>query len=91
MNQKNKDLPAWPIMPFKNDFGQMIFLTGMSKQEIVALEMFKIMLAKENEPDFVSDEDIIFMVRESYNIAETFCEFLENEGKKDSDSIIMPV
>lgn len=91
MNQKNKDLPAMPIMPFKNDFGQMIFLTGMSKQELVALELYKIMLTKENEPDFVSEDDISFMIRESFRMAEQFCEFIQNEGTKESDSIIMPV
>lgn len=91
MSQKNKDLPAMPIMPFKNDFGQMIFLTGMSKQEMVALEAFKIMLSKEHEPDFVTNEDTLFMVREAFRMAETFCEYVENKGEKESETIIMPV
>lgn len=91
MNQKNRDLPAMPLMPFKNDFGQMIFLTGFNKQEAVALEIFKTQLQKDHALEFLNAEDEKFLISESFRIAADFCDYLENKGQKESENIIMPV
>mgnify|MGYP006266567707 CR=1 FL=1 len=88
MNQKNKDLPANAVAPFQNQFNQLILLTGFTKQEKVALEIFKAQLIAncfEDDPESVS-----FAIKESYKWAEEFCSYLDEEKENDSD-LIMPV
>jgi len=41
---KNKDLPASPLMPMQDKFGQVVVMSGFSKQEKTALEIFKHLL-----------------------------------------------
>ena len=85
MNQKNADLPAFPIMPFKNDFGQMILITGLTKHEYVALQILKAQIS-----DFVDPEEEDFLIREAFRLAAKFLEFDKDEGKRESE-LIMPV
>jgi hypothetical protein len=40
MNAKNKDLPAYPIK-FTDKLGQTIVLGGLTKLELVAIELLK--------------------------------------------------
>jgi len=85
MQQKNADLPAFPIMPFKNDFGQMIFLTGLTKHEYVALQILKSLIS-----EFIDPEEEDFLIKESFRVAAKFLDYVQDEGQKESD-IIMPV
>jgi hypothetical protein len=70
MNNKNKDLPASPVQ-FQDKFGQLVILAGFTKQELVALEIFKLSLE-----GFDNLEDAI---EYSYKKAELFCSYLEQE------------
>jgi hypothetical protein len=70
MNNKNKDLPASPVQ-FQDKFGQLVILAGMTKQEVVALEIFKLSI-----DGFDILEDCIAY---SYEKAELFCSYLEQE------------
>ena len=74
--QKNKDLPALPVHPIQDKFGQVILMTGFTKQEAVAIEILKSMLIANYQDN---PEDINFMIRESYDIAEKFVSYLENK------------
>lgn len=82
--QKNKDLPASSVHPIQDKFGQIILMTGFTKQEAVALELFKTMLRVDYTENL---EDIKFMIKESYKIAEQFCTHLETESEKESGII----
>ena len=87
MSQRNKDLPAMPVHPMQDKFGQVILMAGMSKLEITALNILTSQLRK-NKVEDLSPEDITFLIGESYNIAEEFCAYIE-KGEKESGSIIL--
>ena len=72
---KNKDLPCFPVMPFKNQFGQDVILSGYSKQEYLAMKLF---LARLESIDSgkVTMETMIEMCFED---AEKFCSHGEEE------------
>jgi hypothetical protein len=88
MSQRNKDLPAMPVHPIQDKFGQVILMAGMSKQEMTALNILSAQLRK-NKIEDLSPEDITFLIKESYNIAEEFCAFIETKSEKESGSIIL--
>ena len=81
--QKNKDLPAMPVHPMQDKFGQVILMAGMSKLEIAALNVLSAQLRKNNIED-LSDEDITYLINQSYNIADEFCSYLETKNEKES-------
>jgi hypothetical protein len=87
MSQRNKDLPAMPVHPMQDKFGQVILMAGMSKMEITALNILSAQLTK-NKVEDISPEDISFLIKESYNIAEEFCAYLETKSEKESSIII---
>lgn len=84
---KNKDLPAMPLMPMQDKFGQMIVLTGFTKHEAVALEVFKL-LSKTIDLDH--NEDVNFIVKQAYQIAEIFVDHYD-KMQEDQKNILMPV
>ena len=51
MSQRNKDLPAMPVHPMQDKFGQVILMAGMSKLEITALNILSAQLRKNNIED----------------------------------------
>jgi hypothetical protein len=71
--QRNKDLPAYPIS-FKTQFGQEVILAGLTKLEIVAMQIFNTRL-KINED--LTYEEIDELLKNSFVTAERFCEYLE--------------
>ena len=87
MSQRNKDLPAMPVHPMQDKFGQVILMAGMTKHENTALNILTSQLRK-NKIEDLSEEDINFLIKESYNIAEQFCSFLENKSEEKSSIII---
>ena len=87
MSQRNKDLPAMPVHPMQDKFGQVILMAGMSKQEITALNILSAQLRK-NKIEDLSPENIHFLISESYSIAEEFCGFIETKSEKESSIII---
>jgi hypothetical protein len=87
MSQRNKDLPAMPVHPMQDKFGQVILMAGMSKLEITALNILSAQLRKNNVED-LSDEDITYIINQSYNIAEQFCAYIETKSEKESSIII---
>jgi hypothetical protein len=87
MSQRNKDLPAMPVHPMQDKFGQVILMAGMSKLEITALNILSAQLRKNNIED-LSSEDITFVISQSYEIAEEFCAYLETKSEKESSIII---
>jgi hypothetical protein len=87
MSQRNKDLPAMPVHPMQDKFGQVILMAGMSKLEMTALNILTAQLRKNNVED-LSPEDITFVIGQSYEIAEEFCEFIEIKSEKESSIII---
>lgn len=84
MNQRNKDLPASAVHPIQDKFGQIILMTGFTKQEKVALELLKSMLIAEYSKN---PEDQKYMIREAYELADQFCSYLENKSEKESGLI----
>jgi hypothetical protein len=88
MSQRNKDLPAMPVHPMQDKFGQVILMAGMSKLETTALNILSAQLRKNNVED-LSDEDITYLINQSYNIADEFCSYLETKSEKESSSIII--
>jgi len=86
MSQRNKDLPAMPVHPMQDKFGQVILMAGMSKLEITALNILSSQLRK-NKIEDLSTMDITFLISESYNIADQFCAYIE-KGEKESSIII---
>jgi len=80
MNQQNKDIPAYPIK-FQDQFGQLIVLGGMSKLELTALELLKATYQGKNFKDF-SNEDEKFAVKCAFEMAEIFCNYIENKAEK---------
>jgi len=87
MSQRNKDLPAMPVHPMQDKFGQVILMAGMSKLEMTALNILTAQLRKNNVED-LSPEDITFVISQSYEIAEEFCAFIEIKSEKESSIII---
>ena len=87
MSQRNKDLPAMPVHPMQDKFGQVILMAGMSKLEITALNILSAQLRK-NKVEDLSDEDITYLINQSYNIADEFCAYIESKGEKESSIII---
>ena len=87
MSQRNKDLPAMPVHPMQDKFGQVILMAGMSKLEITALNILSAQLRK-NKVEDLSDEDITYLINQSYNIADEFCAFIETKSEKESSIII---
>lgn len=85
MNQKNRDLPAYPIK-FNDQFGQLVILGGLTKLEIVALELLKANYTGKNFEDF-SDEDEQFAIKCAYFMAEKFVAHIENKLEKESKII----
>jgi hypothetical protein len=81
--QKNKDLPAMPVHPMQDKFGQVILMAGMTKLEITALNILSAQLRKKDISELF-EEDITYIINESYNIAEEFCAYLENKSEKES-------
>ena len=80
MKQKNKDLPASPVMPFQDKFsGQTIFLTGFSKQEAVALEIFKAHIV--NNTEWADDPVHNEVIKYCYELADKFCSYLEKQDE----------
>ena len=86
MSQRNKDLPAMPVHPMQDKFGQVILMAGMSKLEITALNILPAQLRK-NKIEDLAPEDITYLISESYNIADQFCAYIE-KGEKESSIII---
>lgn len=80
--QKNKDLPAYPVHPMQDKFGQVILMAGFTKIELAALNILTAQLRKNNVED-LSDEDITYLIKESYNIADQFCDYAENTSKAE--------
>ena len=87
MSQRNKDLPAMPVHPMQDKFGQVILMAGMSKLEITALNILSAQLRKNNVEN-LSDQDITYIINQSYNIAEEFCAYIETKSEKESSIII---
>ena len=87
MSQRNKDLPAMPVHPMQDKFGQVILMAGMSKMEITALNILSAQLRK-NKVEDLSDEDITYLINQSYNIADEFCAYIETKSEKESSIII---
>ena len=87
MSQRNKDLPAMPVHPMQDKFGQVILMAGMSKLEITALNLLTAYLTRNN--DNLSDEDMEAYIYLSYDYAEKFCAYLETKGEEKSGSIII--
>jgi hypothetical protein len=81
--QKNKNLPAMPVHPMQDKFGQVILMAGMTKLEITALNILSAQLRKKDIAELF-EEDITYIINESYNIAEEFCAYLENKSEKES-------
>jgi hypothetical protein len=87
MSQRNKDLPAMPVHPMQDKFGQVILMAGMSKLEITALNILSAQLRK-NKIEDLSPEDITYLIGESYNIADEFCAYIESKGERESSIIL---
>lgn len=87
MSQRNKDLPAMPVHPMQDKFGQVILMAGMTKLENTALSILSAQLRK-NKIEDLSDEDITYLINQSYNIADEFCAYLENKSEEKSGIII---
>jgi hypothetical protein len=85
MNQKNRDLPAYPIK-FNDQFGQLVILGGMTKLELVALELLK---ANYNGKDFEyhNKEDEMYNIKYAYDLAELFCSYIEEKIQHESKII----
>jgi hypothetical protein len=84
MNQKNRDLPAYPIK-FNDQFGQLIVLAGMTKLELVAMTLFN---SRINEICYY--EDINYTkksIKEAYDMAELFCSYQEEKTEQTSKII----
>jgi hypothetical protein len=83
MNQKNRDLPAYPIK-FNDQFGQLVILGGMTKLELVALELLKGYCSI-----YVNDdvEHTKQSIKCAYDMAELFCSYIEAKLEQESKII----
>ena len=85
--QRNKDLPASAVHPIQDKFGQVILMTGFTKQEAVALELLKSFIL-EGAIDKEEKTEIKVYIQMAYDYADEFCSYLEkNEGEKESGII----
>jgi len=82
---KNKDLPASAVHPIQDKFGQVILMTGFTKQEAVALELFKAHVT--NNTNWADEPVNDTTIKYCYQLAEKFCEYLENKSEKESGII----
>ena len=82
---KNKDLPANAVHPIQDKFGQVILMTGFTKQEAVALEIFKAHVT--NNTNWADEPVNDTTIKYCYQLAEKFCSFLETESEKQSGII----
>ena len=85
MNQKNRDLPAYPIK-FNDQFGQLVILGGLTKLELVAMTLFNVRM---NEIAYY--EDIQYTkkaIKEAYDTAELFCSYIEDKLQNESKIIL---
>jgi hypothetical protein len=85
MNQKNRELPAYPIK-FNDQFGQLIILAGMTKLELVALELLKANYTNKEFEDY-NKEDEMFSIKCAYDMAELFCSYIEEKLQHESKII----
>lgn len=69
----NKDTPKNPFS-FQDKFGQNVIFGGITKQEWVALELFKSMWK-----DIDSEDEFKFLVEKTYEDAAKFLSHLENK------------
>jgi hypothetical protein len=85
MNQKNRDLPAYPIK-FNDQFGQLVILGGLTKLELVAMELLK---ANYSGKDFAfhNKEDEMYNIKYAYDLAELFCSYIEEKLQHESKII----
>jgi hypothetical protein len=84
MNQKNRDLPAYPIK-FNDQFGQLVILGGMTKLELVAMTLFN---ARINQVFYYEDPEYTKKsIKESYDMAELFCSYIEEKLEHESKII----
>jgi hypothetical protein len=84
MNQKNRDLPAYPIK-FNDQFGQLVILGGMTKLELVAMTLFN---ARMNEISYYEDIDYTKKaIKEAYEMAELFLEYQQEKTEQPSKII----
>lgn len=84
---KNKDLPAMPLMPMQDKFGQVIVMSGFTKHEAVAIEVFKL-LSKTTDLD--DQQDVAYIIKQAYEIAEAFVNHYD-KLQQDQNSVLMPV
>jgi hypothetical protein len=85
MSQRNKDLPAMPVHPMQDKFGQVILMAGMSKLEMTALNILCSNLNTYRNLEYV---DISVDIERAYEWAEEFCAYLETKSEKESSIII---
>jgi hypothetical protein len=85
MNQKNRDLPVYPIK-FNDQFGQLVILGGLTKLELVALELLQASYQCKNFEDF-NKEDEMFSIKCAYDMAELFCSYIEAKLEQESKII----
>jgi hypothetical protein len=85
MNQKNRDLPAYPIK-FNDQFGQLVILGGMTKLELVALELLKANYTSKEFENY-HKEDEMFSIKCAYDMAELFCSYIEEKLQHESKII----
>lgn len=84
---KNKDLPASPVHPMQDKFGQVVIFPGYSKHEKTALEIFKHLLTVIDADD---KEEVNLIIKQSYEMAEAFCDYYDTMNEQKSESIVMP-
>ena len=84
---KNKDLPAMPLMPMQDKFGQVIVMSGFTKHESVAIEMFKL-LAKTTDLD--DPESVSCIINQAYQMADAFVSHYD-KLQQEQNSVLMPV
>jgi len=92
MNDKltNQQAPAFPVHPVQDQFGQVHFFPGMTKQEYLAAlifsDSFKIIREQFLSGEYESNEDLIADVkaakRQALDMADVF--FTPNESKLTS-------
>ena len=82
MNQKNRDLPAYPIK-FNDQFGHLVILGGMTKLELVAMELLK----QTKILAFEEEKKSLNAIKEAYYIAELFCNYQEDKLEHQSKII----
>jgi hypothetical protein len=85
MNQKNRDLPAYPIQ-FNDQFGQLVILGGMTKLELVAMELLKANYTSKEFEEY-HKEDEMFSIKCAYDMAELFCSYIEEKLQHESKII----